>query len=142
MLKSIELVSQLRVSANIRNNLTELQDTTGAKVSGSPSSRSPRTQYRALYLLISPSGVRLRLKTQVPGKIRDFALAVSVSVHVSFFSKLAISAAAAAIHLSRLIVSDIASSYVSVSGSDGDTFKASGGEGRPNSAKIQALGSM
>ena len=40
----------------------------------------------------------LTFKNQVPGKIRDLALAVCVSTHVPFFSKLAISAAAAAIH--------------------------------------------
>ena len=126
----------------MRNNLTELHDTTGANVSGSPSSRSPRTQYRALYLLISPSGVRLHLKTQVPGgRIRDLVLDVSVSVHVLFFSKLAISAAAAAIHFERFAVSDIASSYDSVSGSDGEALKARGGGGRPHSMKSQALGS-
>ncbi len=123
----MELVSQLRVRARIVNSRTELHATTGAKVSGSPSSRSPRTQYRALYLLIIPSGVRLSLKTQVPGKIRDLAVNISVSIHVLFFSKLAISFAAAAIHLERFGVSDIASSYERVSGSEMEALNASGG---------------
>ena len=52
-------------------------------------------------------------------RIRDLALSFVVSIQVAFFSKHSTSAAAACIHLSRCSTSDMASSYVRVSGSDG-----------------------
>ena len=138
LLKSIEHVIQFNVNASIKKSRTELHATTGAKVSGSPSSKSPRTQYRALYLLICPSGVRFLRNTQVPGKTRVLAVDVSTSTQVPFFSRLAISFAAASIHLSTLSMSDMASSYVSVLGSDGVALCAIAGGSRPFSVKIQA----
>lgn len=136
----MELVSQLSVRDKTGNSQTELQETTGANVSGSPSSKSPRTQYRALNLLISPSGVRLRRNTQVPGRILDLALEVSSSIHVPFFSRLVISFLAASIHFSMFAgVSIIAASYDNVSGSDGVALKANeSGGGSPLSVKSQA----
>ncbi len=71
----------------------------------------------ALYLLMAPSGVRLRQKTQVPGKIRDIASAVGTSFQVPFFSNNLISASAALFQFWMFSTSDMASSKLKVSGS-------------------------
>jgi hypothetical protein len=72
LLKLMLPVFKDNVSDSTRNNRTVPQATrTGAKVSWTVSWRSPRTQYRASFLLLVPSGVRLRRKNpkiQVPGK--------------------------------------------------------------------------
>ena len=43
------------------------QETTGAYDSATIVNRSPRTQMRAFFLMISPEGLRLILNTQVQG---------------------------------------------------------------------------
>ena len=69
---------------------------------------SPRTQYLALYLLISPSGVRLRRNTHVPGRILVLATSIVTSIHVPFLSRLVISFAAAVSHSKMFAVSAMA----------------------------------
>ena len=142
LLKSMEQAFQFRVRDKTRNRRTELQATTGANVSGSPSSKSPRGQYRALNLLISPSSVRFRQKTQVHGSILVLAFDLATSIHVQFFLRIFIFFLAAFIHLSTFCgVSVIALSYDSVSGSEDLAFRAKGDGRSPHSRKSHALGS-
>ena len=84
-----------------RNARTVENATTGAKVFLSPSSRSPRTQYQALNFLIEPSGLRLRRRTQVPGRMRVLAWDLGTSTHVPFLVRLLISRVAEAIKSDR-----------------------------------------
>jgi hypothetical protein len=98
--KSIEHVTQPKSMAKVSTIRTVGQWTMGAYVFSSSSIKSPRQQKRALYFLISPSGVRLRRKTQVPGMILDWALDLVTSIQVLFASRTAISAQAAATHWS------------------------------------------
>ena len=66
--KSIVHVYHPSIKDQARKRRTELKETTGAKVSNSPSWRSPRMQYLALNFLKVPSGARFTRKTQVPGR--------------------------------------------------------------------------
>ena len=89
--KSILHVYHPSMSDHAKNNLTELNCTTGAYVSKSPSWRSPIIQYLALNFLKVRSGDLLTLKTQVPGSTFVVAASMGTSSQQSSLSNCVIS---------------------------------------------------
>ena len=116
--KSMTQVSHPLIIEKINMKRIDCQDATGANVLNAPSCRSPLTQYRALNLLIVPSGNLFKRKTQVPGRIRDVALEMSSSTQVPFSTKPVISFTAEAFQFGSCSMSAIAWSNESVSGSE------------------------
>jgi hypothetical protein len=81
-----EQVCHPNVRDKTKNCQTELQETTGAYVLGSPSSRLPQThQKRALSLVTSSSGDLLQQNTQVSGRILVLASDTLTFNQVLFF---------------------------------------------------------